>query len=171
MEILKTETLLPLVLICEGLRCDTHKSLCSRLNVYSEIVGLLESSPVLLDTVQLVRSKLLTLTPKLSALQAAFIYADLALNSPDDLAKCTQEKLEQIVKRLYEIIFKYKGLDEQQGDNYQTWLRSPALKKEVADHIQTTIIKIYELASGRLKQEFNTTMQLYDLDTLRKSLA
>ncbi len=166
----KTETVFPLIEICDGLKATTPRSLCSLINVYDEIESIFDTASAFMDTVQLMKSKLLALVPKVAAQQIAGIFAELGLGNVDDVARCSQEQLEHIVKRLYEIIFKFRGVDEKQaGESYRVLIRSPDVRKQVSSQISDAIVKIYESACLALKK-CKTSVELYDVEAIKKSL-
>jgi len=171
LEMFKTETIFPLLSVCENLRQDTIISLCSMINLYYEIQIMLEKCESFMDIVHLIRSKIMGQITKIINKENPKIMAELGITEIEVISKFSQEQLEVLIKRLYEIVFKYKGYDEKfmQTENYKYYIRSLDIKKQISIQVAENILKIYEICSTLLKN-YKTQIEIYDIETIKKSL-
>ena len=165
----KTETIFPLIEVSENLRANTVSSISSLINVYNEIELMIGENTAFMDTSQLLKSKLIALIGKITSQQTKAIFIELTIGSIESLDNADMEQLEQLIKRLYEIIFKYKSSEEAQVANIKLLIKSQEIKKQISDQVAQVILNVYEAACKNLKK-WNSKLEIYDVATIKKSL-
>jgi len=163
----KTETIYPLIEIVENLKSSNVASISSLINVYGEMEMMLEDNPAFMDTLQLIKSKLMGLIGKITTLQTGMIFVELGIPNAESLERADKEQIEQLIKRFYEIIFKYKGLEETKEG--RMFVKSQEIKKQITEQMIEVILKVYQAACDALKK-WDSNLEIYDVETIKRTL-